>query len=50
MKAVVHSISIFSSIKPLISEEMPKPSPLIEESKDDEVDYIDDSIYSGSST
>ena len=41
---------MLTSIKPFQTEEMPKPSPLIEESKEDEVDYIDDSIYSGSST
>ena len=29
---------------------MPKPEPLVEESNEDEVEYVDDSIYSGSST
>merc|ERR1719367_255266 len=31
-------------------EEMPKPEPLVEESNEGEVEYVDDSIYSGSST
>merc|ERR1712223_2161811 len=38
------------SLKSFQMEEMPKPEPLVEVSNEGEVEYVDDSIYSGSST
>ena len=41
---------IYISLKSFQAEEMPKPEPFVDESNKDEVEYVDDSIYSGSST
>ena len=35
---------IYISLKSFQTEEMPKPEPLVEESNEDEVEYVDDSI------
>ena len=44
--------SIYFSLEMFQSEEMPSPEPLTEGSlnNEDDVEYVDDSIYSGSST
>ena len=43
---------IYFSLEMFQSEEMPSPEPLTEGSlnNEDDVEYVDDSIYSGSST